>query len=196
MAELRALAHPVRLRILELFAEEPRTTKKVAELLGLPPTRLYHHVAALERAGLLVLRQTRQNRGAVEKWYEAVVRQMRTGPRDDGSAKGRAARRAVAMTVMEQARQDVMAAIARPGKEPALLMHFAISARHAEIPGIRRQLVELVERFQRDVSSDAETDEPAEDLQRWAVTLSLAPTSATTFASNPRKRSPGRGHRE
>src|SRR5678816_2149466 len=76
VSDLRALAHPLRLRILELFAEAPRTTKQVAELLGQPPTRLYHHVAALERAGLLVLKETRQNRGVVEKWYEAVARQM------------------------------------------------------------------------------------------------------------------------
>src|SRR3954468_24369892 len=76
VAELRALAHPLRLRILELFAEAPRTTKQVAEMLGQPPTRLYHHVAALERAGLLVLKETRPNRGVVEKWYEAVARQM------------------------------------------------------------------------------------------------------------------------
>src|SRR5262245_34021458 len=31
VAELRALAHPLRLRILELFAEAPRTTMQVAE---------------------------------------------------------------------------------------------------------------------------------------------------------------------
>src|SRR5215470_15863362 len=74
VAELRALAHPLRLRILELFAEAPRTTKQVADLLGEPPTRLYHHVAALERAGLLKLKETRKNRGTVEKWYEAVAR--------------------------------------------------------------------------------------------------------------------------
>ena len=170
--------------MLELFAEEPRTTKKVAELLGLPPTRLYHHVAALERAGLLVLRETRQNRGAVEKWYEAVARQMRTSPRSDGSAKGRSARRAVAMTVMEQARQDMMAAMARPGKEPALLLHFAVSARQAEIPAVRRQLVKAVERFQRDVASVGETRDSAEHLQRWSVTVSFAPSSSTSTSSS------------
>src|SRR3954468_19970233 len=76
VADLRALAHPLRLRMMELFAEAPKTTKQVAELLGQPPTRLYHHVAALERAGLLVLKETRPNRGVVEKWYEAVARQM------------------------------------------------------------------------------------------------------------------------
>src|SRR5438874_10330090 len=76
IAEMRALAHPLRLRLLELFAEQPRTTKQVAELLDQPPTRLYHHVAALERAGLLRLTETRKNRGTTEKWYEAVARSI------------------------------------------------------------------------------------------------------------------------
>src|SRR3954465_12169178 len=86
IAEMRALAHPLRLRIMELFAEAPRTTKQVADLLGQPPTRLYHHVAALERAGLITLRETRKNRGTVEKWYEAVARTM-------GLTQGAAAKR-------------------------------------------------------------------------------------------------------
>src|SRR3954465_12508415 len=76
IAEMRALAHPLRLRILELFADAPRTTKQVADLLGQPPTRLYHHVAALERAGLLQLRETRKNRGTTEKWYGTPAKQL------------------------------------------------------------------------------------------------------------------------
>src|SRR6476659_1388618 len=76
IADLRALAHPLRLRMMELFAESAKTTKQVAELLGEPPTRLYHHVAALERAGLLVLKETRPNRGVVEKWYEGISGQL------------------------------------------------------------------------------------------------------------------------
>ena len=55
----------------ELFAEAP-ATKQVAQQLGEPPTKLYHHANALERAGLLRLSKTRQNRGAIEKWYEAA----------------------------------------------------------------------------------------------------------------------------
>src|SRR4051812_31234534 len=79
-SDLRALAHPLPLRLMELFAESPKTTKQVADLLGEPPTRLYHHVAALERAGLLVLKETRQNRGAVEKWYAGVAQQLQDSP--------------------------------------------------------------------------------------------------------------------
>src|SRR5262245_12737797 len=50
--ELRALAHPLRLKLLEAFAGGPRTTMQVAADMGEPPTRLYHHVNALERAGI------------------------------------------------------------------------------------------------------------------------------------------------
>src|SRR2546423_14481782 len=117
VADLRALAHPLRLRMMELFAESPRTTKQVAVILGQPPTKLYHHVAALERAGLLVLKETRQNRGAVEKWYEAVSRLM--GAPQSVTTKSRAgtnARRAVAMAMLEQARQEGIAA-SRTGEE-------------------------------------------------------------------------------
>jgi len=67
LEQVRALSHPLRLRLLELFKLQPRTAKQAAEVLGEPPTRLYHHVAALERAGLIRLRETRQNRGTTEK---------------------------------------------------------------------------------------------------------------------------------
>src|SRR5690349_21306438 len=56
--ELRALAHPLRLKLVEMFAGTPRTTMQVAVLMGEPPTRLYHHVNALERAGILHLEHT------------------------------------------------------------------------------------------------------------------------------------------
>src|SRR5262245_5587359 len=70
--ELRALAHPLRLRLLEEFAGSPRTTMQVASAMGEPPTRLYHHVNALERAGILKLARTRQVRGTTEKYYEVA----------------------------------------------------------------------------------------------------------------------------
>lgn len=73
LAQIKVLADPLRMRILELLGEE-RTTKQVAGILGQPPTRLYHHVAALERVGLVRLARTRQSRGAVEKYYVAVAK--------------------------------------------------------------------------------------------------------------------------
>jgi len=71
--QVRALADPLRLRIVEAFSEKPMTTKQVAALLGEKPTRLYHHVQTLERAGLIRLVETRKKRGTVEKYYRAVA---------------------------------------------------------------------------------------------------------------------------
>ncbi len=59
--QIKVLADPLRIRILESLSEE-RTTKQVAQLIGEKPTKLYHHVDALERVGLIQQTRTRQNR--------------------------------------------------------------------------------------------------------------------------------------
>lgn len=76
LEQIKALAEPLRVRILEAFCREPMTTKQVALSLGENPTKLYHHVEALERAGLINLVETRQNRGTTEKYYQPVAKQF------------------------------------------------------------------------------------------------------------------------
>ena len=78
--QLKILGDPLRMRILEAFVRTPGTTKQVAKTLGEPPTKLYHHVDALERTGLIELRSTRQNRGTLEKHYSAVADAFRVDP--------------------------------------------------------------------------------------------------------------------
>ena len=70
--QLKALGDPLRFRILEALADE-RTTKQVAEEIGEKPTKLYHHVDALERVGLIKMTRTRRNRGTLEKYYQVVA---------------------------------------------------------------------------------------------------------------------------
>jgi DNA-binding transcriptional ArsR family regulator len=187
VAEMRALAHPLRLRILELFAEAPRTTKQVADLLGEPPTRLYHHVAALQRAGLLRLTKTRKNRGTTEKWFEAIARTMgsttavrstRAAPREEA-----AARRAVAMAVLEQSRQEVVSSMSRANADRPLLARLVMVAPPAQLAELRERLMRLLRDVQRDFAcEDGEPNEgsaatPRDDAERWAVTITFAPTS-------------------
>ena len=116
--ELRALAHPLRLRLLEEFAGSPRTTMQVAAAMGEPPTRLYHHVNALERAGILKLARTRQVRGTTEKYYEVAKKTLGAsqGSRVTGSMRGPL--KSVAHLMFEEARSDLLAAIADPSKLP------------------------------------------------------------------------------
>ena len=88
--QIRALADPLRLRIVEALSEEARTPKQVADILGRKPTGLYHHVRVLESAGLIRQTGTRRKRGTVERYYRAVHRELRVDP---ALFSGRAAKR-------------------------------------------------------------------------------------------------------
>ena len=53
LEQARLLTDPFKLKLLEQFAAEPRTTKQVADHLGEKAPKLYRHVDALATAGLL-----------------------------------------------------------------------------------------------------------------------------------------------
>ncbi len=110
-AQLKALSHPLRQRILEQLTREPRTTKQVAERLGEKPTRLYHHVATLERVGLVRLVETRQKRGTTEKYFLSVARRIVVEPslflQDAGEAAQAAAGANMIDTLFDQIRAEV-----------------------------------------------------------------------------------------
>ncbi len=74
LRQVKVLADPLRLKILEELSRQARTTKQVAKILGEKPTKLYHHVESLARVGLIALHRTRQNRGTLEKYYLAIAR--------------------------------------------------------------------------------------------------------------------------
>jgi len=186
VADLRALAHPLRLRMMELFAESPKTTKQVADLLGQPPTRLYHHVAALERSGLLVLKEKRRNRGAVEKWYAGVAQQVEGGASKGKTADSRrSARRAVAATVFEQAKQELMAMPAG-AKEPALLARLVIAAPQSKIRAIRKRLFDSVQSMGKEFRLET-PEHAAKDCERWAVTVAFAPVQSPSLRRSPER---------
>ncbi|HEY4131217.1 MAG TPA: winged helix-turn-helix domain-containing protein [Gemmatimonadaceae bacterium] len=183
VADLRALAHPLRLRMIELFAEMPRTTKQVAELLGEPPTRLYHHVAALERAGFLVLKATKANRGATEKWYEAVAPRIATGSAEgDGatavvltssSRDSRGAKRALVTTLLDQTRREVFAAATSTDAQPILLARLVVAIPSSSVPEVRRHLQEALVNIRHDLG--IEDQPPDAECERWAMTLAFTP---------------------
>ena len=178
VADLRALAHPLRLRMMELFAESPRTTKQVADLLGQPPTRLYHHVAALERSGLLVLKETRQNRGTVEKWYAGVAQQLGTPPgKGTSAAPQRGARRALAATILDQAKHELLS-MPPKAKEAPLLARLVVATPRSKIAAIRKRLYEAVRSLARELASESDRPQAEADCERWAVTVGFTPVAA------------------
>jgi DNA-binding transcriptional ArsR family regulator len=71
-AEAKALASPLRLRILRAALHEPRTNKEIAETLGQNPASVLHHVRRLVDTGFLVEQPPRRGaRGSRERPYLA-----------------------------------------------------------------------------------------------------------------------------
>lgn len=73
VAALKALADPVRLRIVMLTEDEPRTVKELAAALDLPQTGLYYHVKLLLNAGVVRVASRRMVSGIEEKSYQAAA---------------------------------------------------------------------------------------------------------------------------
>jgi DNA-binding transcriptional ArsR family regulator len=76
LEQVKAFAHPLRAKLVEAFADKPRTAKQVAVIIGQSPTKLYHHVEALQRVGLIKLVKTQKKRGTLEKYYRTVAKRF------------------------------------------------------------------------------------------------------------------------
>ena len=78
-ADARALASTVRVRILRICLDEPRTNKEIAQLLGKNPATTLHHVRTLVARGFLTAQPARTGaRGAREVPYLATGRSWTT----------------------------------------------------------------------------------------------------------------------
>jgi DNA-binding transcriptional ArsR family regulator len=70
----KALADPLRIRLLEGLWEMPRSARELADYADLPVDRLYYHLGQLERAGLIEITEYRPlARGKVERVYAPAV---------------------------------------------------------------------------------------------------------------------------
>jgi predicted ArsR family transcriptional regulator len=72
-AEAKALANPLRLRILRLCLDQALTNRQLAERLGRDPGTVLHHVRTLVATGFLVPEEVRHGaKGALEKPYRST----------------------------------------------------------------------------------------------------------------------------
>jgi|SRR5215208_1863961 len=77
--QLKALGHPLRLKVLHVLgeSEEPLTNRELAQRLSVDPGHLHFHVRMLHRAGLIELAGTGAGR---EKPYRPVAKHLKVGP--------------------------------------------------------------------------------------------------------------------
>lgn len=101
----RALADPLRIRLLELLSLQPRSARELAGLTGRPPNRLYHHLTRLEEGGLIEVTEYRRVPGGkVERVYAPAA----TEPPGDAASPAETAQ--FLSAVLEATRADITAA--------------------------------------------------------------------------------------
>jgi predicted ArsR family transcriptional regulator len=103
-AEARAMASPLRLRILRLCLDAPLTNKQIAGALGRDPASVLHHVRTLVRTGFLVAEEERRGaRGAREVPYRATGKSWTLDVVDPEQARTQG--RVLVEAFVEEARQ-------------------------------------------------------------------------------------------
>lgn len=185
--QIKVLADPLRVRILEALCQE-RTTKQVADLLGEKPTKLYHHVDALERVGLIELTRTQPNRGTVEKYYLAVARTFRADSRAFLPEQRETNQQTGALQQMISSFLDTtsaeLTALFDPDQdqdamktieEEGIISFLEIRGSTAQLRAIREKLNEIIQSVVDDTTDDGSTDR-----RRCRLTLAFYPLDRGT----------------
>lgn len=68
---VKALAHPLRVQIMQTLAERIASPSELAEEIGVPLPNLSYHIRQLVSLDLITLVKTRPRRGAIEHYYKA-----------------------------------------------------------------------------------------------------------------------------
>ncbi len=132
-AEARALAHPLRLRIIRLCLDEALTNRELADRLGAQPATVLYHVRTLARTGFLVPQAERRGRrGAREIPYRSTRKSWGLSlPPDMGGN----------VAVIDAARAE----IAESGSDAVLqLVRLGIRLRPDRLEEIDRRLAEVI----------------------------------------------------
>jgi predicted transcriptional regulator len=160
LEQIRVMANPMRMRLLEAFSHEPATTKQVAEQVGESPTKLYHHVHALKRAGLIELVKTRKKRGTTEKYYRTVAdefivdRKLFEIKPYEKVALNRVRRMTVKVfdNAMAEMQQSLSESISRPKRERGqfILSNAHIYATPEQVVKLSKEINTLIKKYDKE----------------------------------------------
>lgn len=81
------LLHPLRIELLKRM-DEPRTCPELADYFDSTPQKIYYHVKALEKAGLVIKTGEHRVRGVVEGYYQARAKSYWLAPSLVGQVGG------------------------------------------------------------------------------------------------------------
>ena len=145
--QFKALAHPMRHRLLSALGQGDATISQLAAALGSNKGNIAHHLKVLTDAGLAVSAGTRQVRGGTERYYRRAHRALEF----HDAAITRVAFSAIAAEV----------AAAAPEPEPFLIWR-TLKLNSGHVEQIAASLHDL-----------ADTEDDADDHPRYGLLLGL-----------------------
>jgi len=150
LEQVRLLSDPLKLQVLQAFAEGAKTTKQVAGELGESITKLYRHVDALHDAGLLVVVSEQQKRGTVERTFRAVAQRFEADQAlfaDGDAGEGSDAAR----DILRAGEEEILHAIATADSsrdQEAVMLRLRCKASPERIAELRSSLNDWIESTQ------------------------------------------------
>ncbi|HUD96028.1 MAG TPA: winged helix-turn-helix domain-containing protein [Woeseiaceae bacterium] len=159
--QISLLADPLKLRLLQSLAEDPKTIGQVAREIGASVTKLYRHVDALHAAGLIEITSEKQKRGTVERTFRAVANRFEADPALFANDTGDDAISGI-RDLLRAGEDNILAALARADDECAhepLVIHLRGKATTARLTALRRSLEEWIASVQADDAQDEEKTE-------------------------------------
>lgn len=163
LEQVRLLSDPLKLELLQAFAEGDKTTKDAARALGESVTKLYRHVDALLEAGLLEIVQETRKRGTVERTFRAVAKRFEADHALFQGEQGEDGRSAV-QDLLRSGEAEILQALAATdpdGEAEMILTRFHVKGSPERIAELRRTLQEWLESVQADDGADTDETEEA-----------------------------------
>ena len=160
LEQVRLLSDPLKLQLLQAFAEDAKTTKQVATELGESVTKLYRHVDALHDAGFLKIAGEKQKRGTVERTFRAVAHRFEADHSlfsEDDAGQGAA----TARDMLRAAEDEIMSAIVNADlaeQQEAIMMRLRCKASPERLAELRHALDLWIESAQEE-GEDEDKDE-------------------------------------
>lgn len=142
----KALADPLRIRLLEALWEAPRSARELAQCVAMPAERLYYHLGQLESAGLVEVAEYRRlARGKVERVYTPAVVEP------PGEAASPEEMSAFLGSMLDAARADIAAAYRAKGagrRREVDLLRGSLRLTDEALTELRGHIKQLASRFQ------------------------------------------------
>jgi DNA-binding transcriptional ArsR family regulator len=171
--QFKAMADPIRTRILRIIQNQPATAKQIAERLGSKPGTIGHHLQVLEAAGLAQVIARRQVRGTVAKYYTRTARlfDYHLSPDVSGATS-------LGLQTLTDARDELLEALLTVGENAEIEGGFP----HVRLSPERvRVYAERLHGIVEDLLS--ESSQPTDPVYAVSFCLFLAPTYVQPTAS-------------